>query len=243
MSGDLDKFREEYPLTAAEAFRATSRDSFILPSEVVLARKTDPAPLYDAGAPLIVGLDVGREVDRSVFAWRRGRVIERYEEYRNKDGVWLAKRAKEIIKADAPKRLAIDGTGGYGLTVYDILNNDGYHDIVRSVNFGASADDERAYKNKRAEMYAKLKEWLNSTPCSIPDSDDVEMELVAARATHDVNGLLQIEKKEEITKRLRRSPDIMDAILLTFAETIAYGAGATNSNWAALSNRNFGYDF
>lgn len=73
--------------------------------------------------------------------------------------------------------------------------------------------------NARAYMHWELRDWLNprnKTGAALPPDDELKEELTSIRWSLRSNGKLQIEEKGEIKKRIGRSPDKADAILLTF---------------------------
>jgi hypothetical protein len=65
----------------------------------------------------------------------------------------------------------------------------------------------------------------------LPDDEDLPREAAAATYTINNQGKIQIEEKEQIKKRLGRSPDKWDAFVLTFAlpERAAAGQGPEGS--------------
>ena len=50
----------------------------------------------------------------------------------------------------------------------------------------------------------------------MPADDTLESELVAPRFKFQSNGKLKVESKDELKKRGLRSPDLADALMLTF---------------------------
>jgi len=65
-----------------------------------------------------------------------------------------------------------------------------------------------------------MKEWIQEKPCVLPNSGDLKVELTAMQYTYK-DALLQMEKKTEYKKRLKRSPDLADSLALTFAQNDA----------------------
>ena len=68
-------------------------------------------------------------------------------------------------------------------------------------------------------MYGKVKEWL---PTADLTKDDDWYELANIRYKFSSNGQLQLEKKSEMKKRGLSSPDVADALSLTFADPGVY---------------------
>lgn len=169
--------------------------------------------------PLIVGVDVARfGDDKTAIARRRGRKAYKIKTYSKLNNVEVANVITSLIRDEQPARINID-VGGLGAGVYDILVDRGYGSILRSVNFGEKAQESEKYRNRRAEMWGRLKEWLTSElPVSLTDCDGLAEDLTTPNKKYDGLGRLQLEEKDEIKKRLSRSTDVGDALALTFAE-------------------------
>lgn len=216
--GDESRFRQEYPNNSNEAFVESARDVYLSTDDIMAARK---CVMPDSVGPLVLGVDPARfGDDRTGVAWRRGRRLFKLAAWSKLDTMQVAGRLVQIIKTDRPDRIFID-VGGLGAGVVDRLNELGYGRIVSAVNFGGKAIESDRYRNKRAEMYGRCKEWLAAAPASIPDSDALMADLLAPGYSYDSNGRVVIEPKEDIKDRLGRSPDIGDATVLTFAEDVA----------------------
>lgn len=130
---------------------------------------------------------------------------------KNDDDVALAARlakTEDEVQADA---VFIDQA--YGTGVYSA----GKH-MKRKwmlVAFGSAPTDPQ-YLNKRAEMWALMKKWLQEGG-AIPDDPPLAEELVGMEQIFREDGKLQLEKKADFKDRLGFSPDRADALALTFA--------------------------
>ena len=170
-------------------------------------------------SPLVIGLDIARfGDDATVFCFRKGRWCFKFEEYAKKDTVEIANIATNLIRELKPARLFLDD-GGVGGGVYDILKDRGFGEIVRGVNFGARAIDDERYANRRAEMWDAVREWLTGN-VQLPKDDKLLDDLCSVNKKYDQKGRLQLESKDDVKKRLGRSPDKADALALTFAEPV-----------------------
>ena len=236
--GEL-KFRQEYPLTVAEAWRATDSEGFI-PSDLVLAARKRTVPV-ETNMPLILGVDVAHMgKDKTCIAWRRGNTILKYELLEKKNNEQIAERVIQIMQAERPTKVFIDGTGGYGAGVISVMRLRGYE--AEAIHFAESPSDPQ-YANKRAEMYGELREWLKGE-VSLPDDDSLEQDIVAPNYKHNIQNRLLLEPKGDIVKRLKRSPDRADAIALCFAYRIGPNLTAGNSAiWDDIKNREAIYDW
>jgi hypothetical protein len=113
--------------------------------------------------------------------------------------------------AAAPVPLAVDDTGvGSGVT--DRLHEQGIP--VLPVNFGGGAWQPERFVNRRAEMYWSLREALRNNELALPPDAKLQAELTNIKYKLDSRGRYQIEAKDEIRKRLGRSPDRADALAL-----------------------------
>lgn len=223
-------FKQEYPTTADEAFQTTGHDSFIKGSLVLKAMKNHiDEPLGE----LIVGVDPSRFGD-DLFAivWRRGRKITKKKTIEKIGTVEAANLLKKIIDDDDPARVFID-MGNMGAGVYDLLVSFGekYDKVVTGVNFGDPAQEPEVIldgggkkpgpKNRRAEMWYRSREWLETTGgVDVPDEPVFQTDAVGPSYRYDTNQRILLESKESMRKRGVRSPDVWDAVALTFAEPV-----------------------
>jgi len=112
--------------------------------------------------------------------------------------------------------------GGLGAGVIDRLHELGFEDRVTGVNGGQRALDKDRFVNKRAECWCAIRDWL-TLMVSLPDSDLIQGDLCAPMYTYDSTYRLLLERKEKMRDRGIPSPDIGDAISLTFAAPVAPG--------------------
>ena len=77
------------------------------------------------------------------------------------------------------------------------------------------------YVNKRAEMWDGILSFLSQDlEVLLPQDDMLFGDLTSVNKKYDAMGRLLLESKEEIKKRLGRSPDRGDALALTFAAPV-----------------------
>lgn len=207
------KFRQEYPFTDDEAFLSSITDTFIHVDHVRKAR----AAKVDSQSHLVIGIDPARMGDdRTAIIRRRGRRAYKLETHYNIDTMHLAGIVKRIIEQENPKRVCIDCIG-IGAGVVDRLHELGYVDIVIGVNVATRAEELAKYRNCRAELWDRGREWfIQDMPVEIPDSDELQADLCGLGYKYDSSDKLQIESKEDAKKRGMLSPDCGDAFMLTF---------------------------
>ena len=87
---------------------------------------------------------------------------------------------------------------------------------MNAIQFGSNAADTRKYKNLRAEMWGRMRDWLKAGGC-IEQDDDLVTDLTGVEYGYTPTGQLLLEKKEDMKKRGLASPDDADALALTFA--------------------------
>ena len=172
----------------------------------------------DERAVIVVGVDVARfGDDASVIYIRQGRDgrSHNYKMYRELDSIQLAGHVAEVIDRLKPKKVFVDGTGGYGSGVVDQLINNGYGRVVEDIQFGSRAIAADIYFNKRAEMYGEMKKWLEHG--IIANDQTLIDDLTGVQYGFAKENKIQLEKKEDMKKRGLASPDVADALALTFA--------------------------
>lgn len=218
--GDRTLFKQEYPANASEAFQISGLDPLIKPDDVLIARKDTSAEAYGAKA---LGVDIARfGADRTTMTYRQGRVVHWFRAYSKKDTMEVVGLIHTAIKELEMKSIEGDRVfvdmGSFGAAVYDRLKEVVEDkNLIVGVDFGGSPLDARKYGNKRAEMWGLMNEWIKSPPSKVPDSDELQADLVQIRYKYDSNGALWMEKKEDMKKRGFRSPDVGDSFGLTFA--------------------------
>lgn len=214
--GDGSRFAQEYPATPGEAFVAVDSDPLISPQVVLGAR----ARRIDAqGGTLVVGVDPARFGDnQTTIARRRGRLLLPLERMPKRDTMAVVGRLVSLIRQERPARIFLD-IGGLGAGIYDRLAELGYGTIVTPINFGDSANRPDRYFNRRAEMWAEVRDWLPGA--SIPADDILTGDLVGPNYGYDSDGRLKLETKEHMRARGVQSPDSGDALGLTFAIPLA----------------------
>lgn len=222
LAGREIQFKQEYPFTPEEAFQATS-DGVISGEAVQRALRSTTQAI----GPLVIGVDPAwYGGDRTAIAWRRGRVVTKLWAQRYVDLMTLAGKVKQIIDEEKPARVFID-VGGVGAGVYSRLMEWGapYSEVVRKVNFaGKPLPHPRNPLNKRAEMWLKMQEWIDDeeVPARLPDlGPALAADLCAPGYRPNSYGQFVLESKDDIRKRGLPSPDLGDAIALTFAEPVA----------------------
>lgn len=128
-----------------------------------------------------------------------------------------------------PENIYIDD-GGVGGGEVDYLTSKGFD--VTPVNLGERPKDEEDMLNVRAQVYAGkegLMTWVKSGGALEKHIDWIQ--LTKIRYKKDSGGKTKLESKEDMRKRGVDSPDVADALALTFAKTgknVYYGIDENN---------------
>jgi len=112
-------------------------------------------------------------------------------------------------------RTAVDG-GGVGAGVADGLERKGY--AVETVLFGQKPENTTRYANSKAELFMRLRKWIIGDNGKLLKNDGF-LELKEINYKENSSSKVQMESKEELSKRGVASPDVADALALTFINT------------------------
>jgi phage terminase large subunit len=235
----VEEMKDRYG-EASNAFRVRvlgefplSDDDTVIPIDLVLAAQDRDVAVRPDGTS-VWGLDVARfGSDKSALAKRTGSVVT---EVRTWKGLDLMQTAG-VVKAEwdglppnaRPREILVDSIG-LGAGVVDRLRELGLP--ARGINVAESPSFKANYVNLRAELWFRLKGWLEARGCKLPKDEGLVAELVAPRYTFASNGKLRVESKDEMRKRGLASPDMADAVCLTLAgeaATALYGFSSVGS--------------
>jgi hypothetical protein len=190
----------------------------------------DRQPAYTANEPLIYGIDVARfGDDRSVLAKRRGTDAQSmdWNVWRKMDTMTIAGMVHEQAQMENPDAIFVDTSGGLGAGVADRLRAVLPKTQVLDVEFGGAGGvvvlrngtSMKAF-NMSARMWMLMRDWM-ATGC-IPDDSDLEADLTGRLyGFAGAESAIQLEKKDDMKKRGLASPDLADALALTFAYPVA----------------------
>lgn len=163
----------------------------------------------------IMGVDVARfGDDASTIIWRTGLQCYEPRVFHKIDNMTLVGEVSKLYNEMKPDALFIDAGRGEG--VIDRLRQLNYP--VIEVNFGGKSVNPH-YANKRTEMWHGIKDWLDAGG-ALPQTPELKADLVTPTYDFDAQNRMRLESKDKIKERLGRSPDIADALALTFAQTV-----------------------
>ncbi len=163
-----------------------------------------------------MGIDIARSgKDETVFAFFDGNTQLPFYAMRTKDLLEIAEKAESFYK-QGWEIISLDDTG-VGGGVKDILKSRAIP--CHPVNFGSSAKGflntpYRQFANARAEMYFNLDDELKRCHIKLLDDHKFHQEITAVRIHSLGSEKYLLEDKNDLKKRLGRSPDRADATVL-----------------------------
>lgn len=165
----------------------------------------------------IASLDVARYGDNECcFAIRQGNKVLDYHTWGSQDGAYTIGRTARFIKEYRPVRTYIDIVG-MGGPILDVLKKEiGEEFKILGFDSGANALDKERYANRRAEGFWELKTKLENGELDLPQGDKLKAQLSDLRYTFNTKGQFLMESKEDAMARGSKSPDVADAVMMTF---------------------------
>lgn len=166
-------------------------------------------------APKILGVDVAwYGDDRNAIFLRQGLAAKLLWQGREVDSVDVAGLVAQYEDEHGTDATFIDA--GMGNGVIDQLRRLGRNPIP--VYFGGKSNNPQ-YLNKRSQMWGDMKDWLK-LGAMIPDISELFDDLTGPEYFMTLKGQVQLEKKEDMKKRGLSSPDLADALALTFSDPV-----------------------
>lgn len=212
-----------------------------IPTEWVKAAQARWAEKQAKGTMTAIGFDPARGgIDKSTLARRHGQWFDRLitaPGIVTKDGPTAAAFVVPYVRDGAC--ICVDSIG-IGSSALDFIK--GLNLNVLAVN-GSEASGQLTvagnlrFRNKRAEMYWKLREALDPTnpdPIALPPDAELLADLTAVRYKVVTMGkvtALQMREKDEIREMLGRSPDKGDAVAMTFISGIPAPNSRRNNDY------------
>lgn len=178
-----------------------------------------------------LGCDVARGgADQTIIASRYGTWFDGLKVFpgaETPNGPVVAGLIVSALRDAAP--VHIDISGGYGGSPFDHLQENGYQVVGinnaatdLSLNQFDKETGQLKFRNNRAFLMWRLREALDPDKgehLALPPDTQLKADLCAPLWKLTAQGI-QIELKDEIIKRIGRSPDRGDAVILAFINTI-----------------------
>lgn len=167
-------------------------------------------------APVIIGVDPAWSGDDELVIMRRQGLMSWIERRipKNDNDFQIAQIVAELEDRHQADAVFIDLGYGTGIASAGTTMGRSWQLIAfseKSTNAG--------YLNKRSQMWGEMKDWLAHGGC-IPEENDLYQDLVGPETIARSDGVIQLEPKEAMKKRGLPSPNIADALALTFARPV-----------------------
>lgn len=175
--------------------------------------------------PVELGVDMGAGGDETVIRERRGPVVGREWRFRERDPKKAVARIVEAINESQAATVKVDSIGiGWGVVgMLQEKQSEGKHRArVTGVNVSEASSNPARFKNLRSQLWWEVGRQLSEdlawdlSGLAEDDRERLVSQLTAPKYTTDSAGRTVVEPKEETKKRIGRSPDNADALLLAF---------------------------
>lgn len=169
-----------------------------------------------------VGVDVSRSQngDKTCLALRHEKVITELRRTTEVDVMSVVGQVAGILRKRGGR--AVVDVIGVGAGVYDRLIEQKFQALPFNASEGTTAKDssgELEFLNNRAAAWWHLRELLdpaNGEDVALPPDDELIGDLTAPHWKVTSSGKIQIESKDDIRKRLGRSTDTADAVVMIY---------------------------
>lgn len=200
-----------YRVRVLGEFPKKSSDTLI---SVDLVEKAIGADREEYGEEEVIGLDPSRKgKDPAAFVYRKGNRAKVLETIDKCDTMELVGKAVVYLKAHPKAILKIDVIG-LGGPIFDRMRElPSIKDRVYAVNVALPATEPEDYINVRAEGWDDTKAWLRD---AILEPHEGWYELTQPKYKFNSRGQMQLESKDDMEKRHVPSPNVGDALALTF---------------------------
>lgn len=180
-----------------------------------------------------LGVDVARYgADKTMIARLVGAVIESLQEHHKLSTMQTVGRVIAAARNDRRLPIMVDVIG-VGAGVVDRLDEQRYN--VTGVNVAEKTDLKTndgylAFYNLRSALWWKFREALDPEGdilLAIPPDDRLLSDLTTPKYEHmSREGIIKVESKDDIRKRLKRSTDHADAAILAYSATLKKNYGS-----------------
>lgn len=162
---------------------------------------------------VFVGIDAaGFGTDRSVICVRKGNRILALYENPNLDGYECKRKVRELLGNEKPSGIFIDMA--YGQSFYDQLKYE--YPNVRMIQFASAPENRDRFVNIRAEMYFNTADAIRDG--LFIESEEIRRDMCSTHFKTNSVGRFLIQPKDELKEIFGHSPDLCDALVLTYAD-------------------------
>lgn len=204
-----------YQVRVEAEFPSQSDDVVVSLGDLEAAQRRTLEP----GSPVVLSVDVARfGSDETVFAVRRDRVVRIVKSYGGRDTMQttgeIVRLARELREAHGVSPQLVIDDAGLGGGVTDRLRELGEFKVHPYLG-AESAQRPDDYPNRRSESWFEFAEVIDQL--DLDTDEELGTDLLAPRYRLDSQGRRVVEAKADTKKRLRRSPDRADAVVMAFS--------------------------
>lgn len=171
--------------------------------------------------PVELGVDVGAGGDETVIRERRGVHVGRTWRATTPDWAVAVGNVMSAMQETGATRVKVDVIGiGWGVVGrLRELRTEGKHTAqIDAINVGEESSDTTKFPKKRDQIWWEVgRELSRDKAWDLSTLDDKTIgQLIAPKYAPDSSGRIKVEPKKDTRKRIGRSPDDADALLLAF---------------------------
>jgi len=209
-----------YQVRVLGQFPKRDSDAFI-PYDLVeaaLAREIQP----QNELPVVFGVDVARfGDDATCISVRQGDNFLPYHVLRQKDTMEVVRYVAMLARKMKPAQIFVDVIG-IGAGVFDRLLELRFPVTPVCVS-ESPALEPKHYKKLRDELWGECRTWLEMRRGKLWDNSENDLlgQLTTPKYKVDHSGKIVLESKDDMKKRGLQSPDVADAMILTFAQPMS----------------------
>lgn len=216
------RWGEESPLYISKVrglFPEDAEDGVVPLSWVKRCQNQEPKTVPDEKVQL--GVDVGAGGDFTSIREVRGKRAARVWRDHSKDPQAVVGKVVEVIRETGATSVKVDVIGiGWGIVGWlkEKRAEGVFEAEIVGVNVGEASTDPTRFPRLRDQIWWEIGRELSETGgWDLSDlDDDTVAQLIAPKYSLDASGRVKVERKDETRKRLGRSPDDADALLLAY---------------------------
>lgn len=185
-----------------------------------------------SGVKPILGLDIGEfGPDPNSACFRYGGYVSKFVLWNDMDTDAVGERAYQLYDDRNCSKAYVDATG-FGSSVAPKMRRAGAKG-ARPVKVAESPTrqvEEGDFFQLRDQLYWDVMLWLRDDPGAMlpPDEMLIEELLALAYTYHGKRRRIKVTSKDVLRDRLKRSPDRLDSLALTFAPSSGWSVGSVN---------------
>jgi hypothetical protein len=217
---------EDNPLYVAKVLGEFPTDhpwSVVRMSDLYACRIADVPRTASELTPVALGVDVGGGGDETVIRERRGMVAGREWTERSDKPESIARLVLHALTVTGATLVNVDSIGvGAGLVgeLRNLKQLGAHNARINGVNVSERSTQPNLYFNLRSQLWWEVgriaAEQRAMDLGSMENADKTIAQLLEPHYSHDLKGRIKVEAKDDIIKRIGRSPDNADALLLAF---------------------------